>query len=346
MFTKVTDQSAWKGEELHGKTDWLVAFTADELAEIDAAISSVRSKGLSLAEIGTQTFPLPTVKHKLASYVREIRNGRGFVVLRGIPVAKYTDDEVGMIFWGLGTYLGAPVCQTPKGELLGHVKDYGRKLGGLDVRGFETNAHLNFHTDSADIIGLMCLRKAKSGGLSSVVSSMAIYNDIIEKHPEFMPVYERGFQYIRREAAFTDKPVSPHRLPIFGEKDGVVSCRYLRTQIEAGAVALGKPLEPNEVAALDYFDSLSRDPKFHLDMDLEVGDIQLINNYTTLHSRTGFEDFPEPERRRHMLRLWLVLRERRPLPPSFPPYLGYGLGQTHETALADEQAMSMESLST
>ncbi len=316
---KVTDRSAWKGADLKHDTSWIVSFTPAELAEIDAALHAVREKALPLPEIGRAQFALPTLG----------------AALRRLPVGRYTDEEVGVIFWGLGTYLGFPVAQTPKGELLGHVKDYGRTPGQLDVRGFETNAHLHFHTDSADIIGLLCLRKAKSGGLSSLVSSMAVYNAVVENHPEFMPIYARGFRYIRREAAFTDKPVSPRRLPIFAERDGVVSCRYLRSQIEAAATRMEEPLSDIEVAALDYFDAMTRHPDHRLDMDLEVGDIQLINNYTTLHSRTGFEDWPEPERRRHMLRLWLVVRDRRPIPEHFPPFNGYGLGQATEVALAD-----------
>ncbi|MFK4446024.1 hypothetical protein ABH944_006308 [Caballeronia udeis] len=339
MTTLVRNESAWKGASYRNRTDWIVEFTKEDLSELDAALSVVQCEGLALADIGTLAFPLPTLREKLAAYIEEVRVGRGFLVLRGIPVEQYTNEEVGVIFWGLGAYLGVPVMQTPKGDLLGHVKNYGRTPGQLDVRGYETNAHLHFHTDSADVIGLMCLRKAKSGGMSSIVSSMSIYNTIVENRPEYLPILRRGFQYIRREAAFSDAPVSPHRLPIFGEADGIVSCRYLRTQIEAACVRMEKPLTPEETEVLDYFDSIAVHPDYRLDMSLEVGDIQLINNYTTLHSRTAFEDYDEPDRKRHMLRLWLMLRERRPLPPEFPPHSGYGPGQNVEVALADSNEM-------
>ncbi|MBX9843480.1 MAG: TauD/TfdA family dioxygenase [Xanthobacteraceae bacterium] len=323
---KVTDRSAWKGPDLASDPSWIVPFTPSELSEIDAAIDGVRKRGLELPEVNRQTFPLPRLEARLRACMTEICEGRGFVLLRGLPVSHYSDDEVGAIFWGLGIYLGAPVKQNSRGELLGHVKDYGRQHGQIDVRGYETNAHLNFHTDSGDIVGLLCLRKAKSGGLSSIVSSTAIYNEIADAHPDCMPVLERGFYYIRRESAHSDKPLSPKRYPVFASTGGVVSCRYIRSQIEAAFTKTGQQIGEIEKAALDYVDRYANSPELRLDMDLEMGDIQLINNYTTLHSRTSFEDFPEIERRRHMLRLWLTMDSRRPVPETFPHYEGYGPG--------------------
>jgi alpha-ketoglutarate-dependent taurine dioxygenase len=143
----------------------------------------------------------------------------------------------------------------------------------------------------------------------------------------------RGFHYIRREAALGAEPVTPHRIPVFGATDGLISARLIRNQINAACTATGKPLAPLEREALDFLDSLAHDPEIHLDLDLQVGDMQLINNYTTLHSRTEFEDFPEPERGRHMIRLWLTTEPRRKLAEEFPPQNGYGRNQIVEVAL-------------
>jgi alpha-ketoglutarate-dependent taurine dioxygenase len=201
------------------------------------------------------------------------------------------------------------------------------------VRGYETNAHLPFHTDSGDVVGLLCLRRAASGGLSSVVSAVTLHNEILRRHPEYLAPLYRGFHYIRREAALSESPVTPHRLPVFGARDGLVSVRLIRNQINAACIKTGVPLEPLERAALDLFDELAHDPDIHLDMDLQVGDIQFCNNYVTLHSRTSYVDFPEAERRRHMVRLWLTMDPRRPLADGFPPQNGYGSNQQVALAL-------------
>jgi hypothetical protein len=328
----VQHPSAWYGRDLTDDPLWLVHLTQQDLDEIAAAVRGVNAHRLALGEVGRGSFPLPTLSAKLAVWLREIRDGRGFVVVRGLNVADYTDDEVGLIFWALGAYLGAPITQNPQGDLLGHVYDHGRRYGDIDVRGYETNAHLPFHSDSCDLVGLLCLRRAKSGGLSSIVSSVTIHNEIQRQHPEYLAPLYNGFHYIKREAALTDDPVTPHRLPVFGAKDGYISSRLVRNQISAACVKTGKPLEPLEQAALDLLDNLAYDPQIHLDMDLQLGDMQLCNNLTILHSRTGFEDWPEPERRRHMIRLWLTFDQRRPLADKFPPQNGYGRNQIAEVA--------------
>ena len=319
----VVHPSAWYGHELAADLSWIEHLSPSDLAEIDAALRGVRAQSLTLPQIDRASFPLPTLGPKLERCLEEIRSGRGFVVLRGLPVGQYGDEDVGTIFWGIGTYLGLPVKQNPRGDLLGHVFDQGRAYGSLDVRGYETRAHLPFHTDGCDLVGLLCLRQAGSGGLSSIVSAITIHNEIARRDPAlFAPLY-RGFHYIRREAALTDQPVTPHRIPVFGEQDGLISCRLIRNQINAAA-SVTTPLDADERAALDLFDSLAADPAIHLDMDLQAGDMQLCNNFTVLHSRTEFEDFAEPERRRHMIRLWLTMRERRPLAEGFPAQNGYG----------------------
>ncbi len=343
MTVQVHDQivehpCAWYGRDLARDTCWLVQLTDADLGEIDAAIQAVTAHGLSLEQVGRSSFPLPQLGPKLAGYLTEIRDGRGFVVLRGLPVQRYSDAQVGMIFWALGAYLGTPVGQNPRGDLLGHVYDHGRNYGDIDVRGYETRAHLPFHTDGCDIVGLLCLRRAKAGGLSSVVSAVTIHNEILRRHPEYLPALYRGFHYIRREAALTDAAVTPHRIPVFGAKDGFISARLVRNQINAAVEKTGVPLEPIEKAALDLFDELAQDADIHLDMDLQLGDMQLCNNYTVLHSRTAFEDYPEPERRRHMIRLWLKFRERRPMGEGFIEHMGYKRNEIIEVALQEAVA--------
>ncbi len=329
----IAHPSAWYGRDLATDSSWIAHLEPRHLEEIAAAVRGVAARGLALAAVGKQDFPLPTLGPQLRTWLADVSDGRGFIVLRGLNVQDYSDDEVGLIFWGIGQHLGFPVTQNPRGDLLGHVFDHGRRYGDLDVRGYETSAHLPFHTDSGDIVGLLCLRRAASGGLSSVVSAMTIHNEIRKRHPEYLAPLYRGFHYIRREAALTESPVTPHRLPVFGLADGKVSVRLVRNQINAACVKTGIPLEPIEQDALDLFDTLAQDPAIHLDMDLQAGDMQFCNNYVVLHSRTSFVDHPEIERRRHMIRLWLTLEQRRPLAEGFPPQNGYGQHQMVESAM-------------
>src|SRR6266478_3409915 len=266
----VSSPKAWRGETLARDTSWLVTLTAAEIADVDRALATAKATGRSMEDIGREHFPLTALRPRLEQTVAELYDGRGFVVLRGLPVQRYSDDDVGLIFWGLGRYLGGPLYQNPQGELLGHVYDHGRTYGNIDVRGYETNAYLPYHTDAGDMVGLLCLRRALAGGLSSIVSSVAVHNEI-----------------------------------------------------NAGAVKRGVPLTMLEQAALDHLDEQTRRPDLRLDMDLQAGDIQFINNYTILHSRTGFVDSPEPDQKRHMLRLWLKFAKPWPLSAEFPTHLGY-----------------------
>jgi hypothetical protein len=329
----VQHPSAWYGKDLATDSSWIVQLTPAHLAEIAAALEGAKARGLGVGTLTAQDFPLPTLAPQMRTWMEEVNTGRGFIVVRGLNVEDYPDEDVGLIFWGMGLHQGTAVVQNPKGDVLGHVFDHGRTYGNLDVRGYETSAHLPFHTDSGDVVGLLCLRPGKSGGLSSVVSAVTIHNEILKRHPEYLAPLYRGFHYIRREAALTNDPVTPHRVPVFGARDGIVSARLVRNQINAAAVKTGKPLEPLEKAALDLFDELAQNPEIHLDMDLQKGDIQFCNNYVALHSRTSYVDHPEIGRRRHMIRLWLTMDQRRPLAPGFAPHNGYGSKDRLELAL-------------
>lgn len=319
----VSGPQAWKGPQFGSAEDWIERFSDAELADIERGLRAAQATGLPLAQIGREHFPLTIMADRLERITREVRDGRGFVVARGIPVSRYSDEEVGLIFWGLGRYMGTPLHQNANGDLLGHVYDHGRKYGEIDVRGYEGNGLLPYHTDNCDIVGLLCLRQGISGGGSSLVSSVTVHNEILAHHPEYLGLLYNGFYYIRREEALGARGWSDTTVPVFGCRDGVISCRYIRNQINAGAVKRGIPLTRMELEALDYFDSLTCHPDLRVDMDLEPGDVQFCNNYTTLHSRTAFVDGPEPHQKRHMVRLWLKFFSTWPISDMFHEQLGY-----------------------
>jgi hypothetical protein len=327
LQTPVTGPKAWRGIDLGQEGPWLLSITKQEQAEIEAALRHAQRANVPMTQWRERDFPLQRMAEKLAGIAHELRDGLGITILRGLDISSFSDEEVGMIYWGLGVHMGEPLGQNPKGDLLGHVYDQGRAYGNLDVRGYETAAYLPYHTDSCDFLGLMCLRQGLSGGLSSVVSSVSVYNAILEQHPEYLGLLYNGFYYIRREEALGSKGISDAPIPVFGQKDGVVSCRYLRNQINAGAVKRGIPLTPIEVEALDFMDEQTRRADLRLDFLLRPGDMEFCNNYTVLHSRTEFTDGPEKHQKRHMLRLWLKFRQEWPTSEYFGQHKGYVLAE-------------------
>jgi len=320
--SRIPGPSAWYGRDLRATDSWIHRLSAAEVQEIDRAVSDVSRRGLTVAEVGKDDFVLPTLGPVLQEALEELVNGRGFVLFKGLPVQRYSAFESAVAFWGLGAHLGRGVSQNAKGHLLGHVKDLGLDPNNPTSRLYATRARHRYHTDSADIVGLLCLQQAKAGGESSVVSSTTLYNEMMARRPELAAVLAQPFHVDRKGEIPQGK--GPHYpMAIFHWYGGHLSTIYARDFIEAAQRFEDVPrLTPEQVEAMDLLDALSADPEIHLDMVLEPGDVQLVHNPQALHARTAFEDHPEPERRRHLLRLWLSPANGRPLPPVFAERYG------------------------
>lgn len=312
----INSASAWQGVDLAADESWIHHLSEQDIAEIDASLHSLQMQSLKYPRFTAKDFPLPKLKSKLQAFAKDLEVGRGFLLLRGLPVERYSDDEISSVYYGLGLNMGSPVGQNPKGDLLGQVMNVGDP-GKKTTRVYETNAYLPYHTDPSDVVGLLCLRRAKYGGLSSLVSSASVYNRIVEKHPEYLALLYRPMYY-----AHLGKD-EPGLSPIFSYHDGKLSCRYLRQYIELGHEIMGLPLSRVETEALDLFDSIIHDETLRLDMMLEPGDLQFANNYAVMHSRTEFEDYEDHARHRKMLRLWLKMPNARTLAPDFPGRNGF-----------------------
>ncbi|MDR6998329.1 TauD/TfdA family dioxygenase [Neobacillus niacini] len=323
---KVQGSVAWKGVELAKDESWIYYLSEKTIASLENALDHVKQLGLKAPDFTKGDFPIPDLDDEISYFVEELENGRGFLLIRGLPMERYTDEEASIIYWGLGLHMGIPVSQNANGDLLGHVIDQGLSLENSNVRGYQTKLHLPFHADGSDVVGLLSLRKGKSGGYSSIVSSMAVYNEILEKHPEYLGILCRPFFFDRRgEEAPGESPVFPS--PIFSFYDGKLSCRYVRLFIESAQAKTGIKLSKVEIEALDLLDSLLHDETMHFNMMLEKGDMQFVNNYTVLHSRTQYEDYKEPERKRHLLRLWLTMPNGREISPDFAMFIDEETGK-------------------
>jgi hypothetical protein len=311
-------QSAWKSEELSGHDDWIVHLDSEDIREIDQALAHVKSDDIHIPSLSQSDFKVPRVAQKMAKVLRMLEDGCGFALIRGLPLERYSKADAALIYWGIGAHLGPASAQNAQGDMLGHVRDLGANWKTeMKARGYQTRLHLPFHNDSTDVVGLLCLQKAKSGGASRIVSSAAIHNEFVTKHPDLWAVMCQPFCVDRRGEESTDQ--KPYYVtPCFNYQDDKLFIRYNRTFIESAQRFPEVPrLTSDQRRALDLTDSLCKDPSFFFDMTFELGDMQFLNNYVVLHSREEYEDWPEPERKRHLLRLWLRTPGFVRLPDAF-----------------------------
>jgi hypothetical protein len=316
-YDPVAGAAAWRGKDVAG---WQREFSAAEIAEIEAAVDACRGDPAALSPAN---FSLPTLGPALRAILKELLEGRGFILLRGLPVQSWSRERQALAYLGIGAWLGRFCSQNAKGHLLGHVKDLGLDIRDPNVRYYQTNRKLEYHTDSVDIVGLLCLQPAKAGGESYIASSMTVYNEILRRRPDLMPALFEPFPTDRRgEVPEGMKPWFD--IPIYHWHAGRLSCIYVRQYIESAQKLFpeARRLTRAQVEAMDLMDELCNDPAIHLAMDFRPGDIQLLHNHQILHSRSDFENWPEPERHRHLLRMWLAPPEARPLPEVFAPRYG------------------------
>ncbi|MBT6274451.1 MAG: TauD/TfdA family dioxygenase [Chromatiales bacterium] len=313
----LTGADAWRADELRERDDWIHTLSSAEIAEVDAAIDQYEASGRPIADLTPETFSLPTLGPRLERIREDLLRGRGFVLMRGLPVVRYSPGQRATAYFGIGAYLGRAVSQNAMGHLLGHVIDIGRDNADHTARTYQTRDRQLFHSDSCDIVGLLCVRKAKSGGLSAIVSSVTLYNEMLKRSPEltrelFQPIY-----FDRRG----EVPVGKHewyQMPVFNWYEGTLSTHYVRRYIESIRRMPRVPaLTEAQVAAFDLLDEVVEDPGVQLRMDFEPGDMQFIHNPQILHDRTAFEDWDSSEGRRHLLRLWLCAPDGRALPPAY-----------------------------
>jgi hypothetical protein len=303
------------------QNDWIHVIGPEEIAEIERNLQRLREVPHA-TEVTRQDFPLPTLGPRLQRILMEVLEGRGFVLLRGLPVREWGPGKSALAFLGLGLHLGNFRSQNAHGELLGHVRDEGLSSKDPNVRIYQTRERQNYHTDSCDVVGLLCLYPARSGGLSSLVSTMTIFNELRRRRPDLSRVLFEPIETDRRgESSPEQKPF--FRIPVFNWHADLLSAIYHRPYIEsARRFEEVPPLTAAQIDALDAFDALANDPALHFFMEFRAGDVQLVHNHTLLHDRTAFEDWPEPERKRHLLRLWLAPTQARPLPAAYAERFG------------------------
>ena len=298
-------RSAWRGHELQESESWLETLNAEELAELERAGRS--SADLPVETLRREDVPLPTLSRRIASWRDELSQGRGFLVIRGLPVSRWGDALSARAYWALGLHLGVPGAQNPTGEHLGHVTDYGEDASQPFVRRYRTAGDIAYHCDLADVVGLLCLRTGRTGGRSRIASSVAVYNALLDARPDLVDrLFEPMKLDLRGEGGGSGRrwlPVTPccHAegvLRTFYHSD------YFRSVVRHDDVA---PFTRQEQELFDTYEALAESPELRLEMQFQQGDIQLLSNHFVLHARAAYEDGADAGERRHLLRLWLSL---------------------------------------
>ena len=313
----------WYGPAMSASDEWMHAVSETDLAEIDVAMRLLVDDDRDITQIGKADFELPTLAPKLAAIREEVIAGRGFALIRGLPVDSWSMREAATVYYGIGTHFGNARSQNGKGHVLGHVRDLGRDaVNDQTARIYQTRERQTFHTDSCDIVALLCLKTARSGGASTLVSSMTIYNEMHKRRPDLLRLMFEPFATDRRgEVPAGKKPL--FEIPVYNFHAGFLSAIYARRYIESAQrfdEVLELTVEQRE--ALDLFDSLANDLEINLEMDFQPGDMQLVHNHTILHDRTAYDDWEDPEKKRHLLRLWLAVPSARPLPEIYAERYG------------------------
>lgn len=299
----IAGPAAWLGCDLETSPEWEHRLTDDEAAELDAAVAGV-APDRPLTELSAEAFPLPTLSAVIREWRSELDTGRGFVLVRGLPVERWSEHEREVAFWGLGRHLGIPGEQSGRHDLLGHVTDLGDPADA-DGRQYRTNQDIRFHCDAADVVGLLCLRPAADGGTSRLVSSVSVFNLMLAEHPDLVArLFEPFMLDARQEDGADGSPYLPVQPCCF---DGSRLRTFMHVGYFGSVTRHGVELSDRDRATLEAWEAIAERPGVHLGMDFGPGDLQWVSNHSVTHARTAYVDHDDPTRRRHLLRLWLSL---------------------------------------
>lgn len=314
------DPALWYRADYDQSRNWIVELRHRQVLELEHAVEA--TSDLPIVELNRERFELPGLGKTLHHIRTTLIHGRGFSLIRGLPVLDWDRERSARAFYGLGCHLGIPVPQNASGHLLGHVRDLGLDHNDPVNRVYQTRYRQLFHTDSTDIVGLLCLHAARTGGENSICSSTTIYHEITKRRPDLLQVLCQPF-HVDRKGEVPEGKSETYEMAVFYPQGGHVTCMYARDFIEAAQRHTHVPrLRREQIEAMDLVDELAASDAIRLDMDFEPGDMQFLHNHQVLHARTSYHDWPEPERKRHLLRLWLATPDGRTLPRDFEERYG------------------------
>ena len=314
-YEQVSAPWVWKASDLAGREDWVFPLSAAALDDIDRALSNVKRQGMAMDAITAADFPLPSFTSDLVAIRNSLEGGPGVSLVRGVPVDQYDQADLRLILWGIGAHIGLGAPQSFRGDKIGDVMDMSHT--GDIRRSYRSPRPLYLHVDPIDIVGLLCTRQAKKGGWSLLTSAATLHNTLLVDRPDLMPALYRGFHYSSTEASSTgEPPLTSYRIPVYKNVGEQIVVNFNASPIEKGLASAQIEEEATALEAFEVFkETAMRDDLVFRTM-LAPGDLQLLNNRVVLHGRTRFEDFPELQRKRHMLRVWLKMPDWVPWPDN------------------------------
>ncbi|HVA06643.1 MAG TPA: TauD/TfdA family dioxygenase [Acidimicrobiales bacterium] len=302
----IESPAVWRARDVADDAQWTWRLSHVERDAITTAARSAATLGRTTSTLTRSQFDLPALRPLVSASLASLLQGQGFILIRGFPIGELSPVETELAYVGFGLQLGSPVGQDADATLLGHVRDERVSRTDPGVRLYRTSQRQDFHTDGSDIVGLLCLSSARMGGESRIASSFGIYNEILRRRPDLLEVlYEPMFWDRNNEESSGEDPF--FSLPVLNDVSGSPRLFYIGWYIRDAQRHPGVPrLTKAQKEAMNFIESMANDPEHHLEMTFEPGDVQLLSNAKILHSREAYEDYDEPERRRHLLRLWLT----------------------------------------
>jgi alpha-ketoglutarate-dependent taurine dioxygenase len=308
---------AWTRETLT-PSEWSVPLSPAAQDELRAVRDELRRSPVPTELLDPRDYALDACRAVMAEVRRVTANGPMFAVLDRLPMQELAREEAIALYWLLSSLLARPVAQKLNGQMFYDVTDTGAKLKpGSGIRPTVTNVDLRFHNDNSynetppEYVCLLCLHPAMQGGISQVMSVATVHRALERQHRELMPRLYRPFWYDRHAEHMPGEPTT-FAAPIFERAhDGAIKARLALSEIHAGYELRGERMDNETTAALAAVQSVFERPELHVELSFAAGQIQYVNNRATGHARTEFVDFPEPERKRHLVRLWLRDAGRR-----------------------------------
>ena len=305
----ISDERAWRASTIDDTTAWYYPLSEGCLSSFRRIIRDAHHQSRPITEIYRPSVLSNGGGECLQPALDALNSGRGFAIVERLPIEQYTVQEALAMYWLIGQFLGSPMEQNIQGTLLYDVRDTGQNVA-QGARFSVTNAESSFHNDNSfgetlpELVGLLCLHTAKSGGQSQLISGYALHNELLENHPDVLETLYQLFCFDRRgQFKAGESPTS--QFPIFQWSGDELTLRYLHYYIQVGHERAGKMLTTDQKKALDVVEGLLCRADFRVEFNLQPGQMLFTNNRWILHNRTAFEDYTDPERRRHYVRLWL-----------------------------------------
>ena len=315
-------RAAWTVDDLQANDTWIAHLDDRARRDLIGAIRKAANPDRSLLDYRRDDFDLGSAWPSIAAVLRQVRDGTGFAILRGLPREGLTPSEFELLTWAIGLHAGVARPQGKASQFMAPVRDAGVAYRTGKGRGYSSNADLDFHTDSADIVLLTCYNVAKSGGQSMVSSSVTAHQVMAAERPDLVDRLHEPFTFSRQQEQAPDEaPFYPN--PIFDHHHGLLFSKWNRNRLRSAQAIEGvPPLTAAQHEALDTLDEVLRRPSVMCSMQLRPGDMQVLNNHVTLHSRTEFQDHDDPALKRCLFRLWLAPPDGVALPESWRPAYG------------------------